>query len=274
VRAYLFAWNKKLFPWSNHQEIIEQLAAEGKATIRWSCGNTKVIAPGDRMFLIKIGSQPKGMVASGFITKAPFYDVHWKDKQQQTLFVEAELDCLFNPDTEPILGLGILATGNLGTQRWTPQSSGISIKPNLIDELEAVWYDFLSTAQTSKAGFFRQASESTELYLEGSANQVTLTKYERNPYARKACLEHYGYVCVVCGFDFERTYGVLGKEFIHVHHLKPLAHIGKEYAVDPTVDLRPVCANCHAMLHRTKAGISIADLRAQLDKATNRDKTN
>ena len=264
MRTYLFGWNQKLFPWSNHQKTLEQLAAEGKAIIRWSCGNTKVIIPGDRMFLIKIGSFPKGMVASGFITKAPFYDVHWRDQQQQTLFVEAELDCLFDPETEAILGLDILATGNLGAQRWTPQSSGISIKPNLVDELEAVWYDFLSSTKTSRAGFFTRAPGSEELFLEGSPNQVTLTKYERNPHARKACLKYYGFTCVVCEFNFERTYGPVGKDFIHVHHLTQLAHIGKKYAVDPIVDLRPVCANCHAMLHRTKAGLSIADLRAQL----------
>lgn len=264
MKTYLFAWNQKLFPWPKHHEALKQLAIEGKATVRWSCGNTKVIAPGDRMFLIKIGSHPKGLVASGYVTRAPFYDVHWQDSQQQTLFVEAELDCLFDPATELLLGLDILSTGNLGAQRWTPQSSGISIKPDLVDELEKVWYDFLATTKSSSTSFFAEAKQPTGTFVEGAPNQVILTKYERNPYARKACLQYYGYDCVVCQFNFEEKYGPLGKEFIHVHHLTQLSHIGKECIVDPIRDLRPVCANCHAMLHRTKISLSIADLQAQL----------
>jgi len=33
----------------------------------------------------------------------------------------------------------------------------------------------------------------------------------------------------VCGFDFERRYGDLGKDCIHVHHLVPLYEIRKAY---------------------------------------------
>jgi 5-methylcytosine-specific restriction protein A len=38
--------------------------------------------------------------------------------------------------------------------------------------------------------------------------------------------------------------------FIHVHHIKPLAKLGSNYKIDPIKDLRPVCPNCHAVLHR------------------------
>jgi 5-methylcytosine-specific restriction protein A len=91
---------------------------------------------------------------------------------------------------------------------------------------------------------------------------VTLTVYERNPFARKACLNHYGYVCKVCDFNFETTYGEIGKYFIHVHHLRHIATIGEAYVVDPIKDLRPVCPNCHAMLHRKKEGLSIEFLKS------------
>ena len=70
--------------------------------------------------------------------------------------------------------------------------------------------------------------------------------------ARKKCIEHYGAKCAVsnCGFDFEKLYGDIGKGFIHVHHLTQLSDIGQGYEVDPIKDLRPVCPNCHAMLHQ------------------------
>ena len=62
------------------------------------------------------------------------------------------------------------------------------------------------------------------------------------------------------------VYGDMGDGFIHVHHLKDLATIGEEYEVDPIEDLRPVCPNCHAMLHRTVPAMSIEDLRAIFEK--------
>jgi len=34
-----------------------------------------------------------------------------------------------------------------------------------------------------------------------------------------------------------------------VHHLVPISKIGKKYRVDPIKDLRPVCPNCHAVIH-------------------------
>jgi 5-methylcytosine-specific restriction protein A len=55
---------------------------------------------------------------------------------------------------------------------------------------------------------------------------------------------------VVCGFDFEERYGPRGTGYIEVHHLVPLSKLEGATSVDPTSDLRPVCANCHAMIHR------------------------
>jgi 5-methylcytosine-specific restriction protein A len=47
-----------------------------------------------------------------------------------------------------------------------------------------------------------------------------------------------------------------------VHHLLPLKHIKKAYKVDPITDLRPVCPNCHAMIHRREPMLSLEELRA------------
>jgi len=103
-------------------------------------------------------------------------------------------------------------------------------------------------------------------YREGAVRQVKANAYERNPVARRRCIEHYGTACVVCGLAFEAKYGEIGAGFIHVHHLRPLSELGKEYHVDPIADLRPVCPNCHAMLHQQKPPFSIEELRAMLNK--------
>jgi predicted HNH restriction endonuclease len=68
----------------------------------------------------------------------------------------------------------------------------------------------------------------------------------------------------VCGFSFGAIYGELGTGFIHVHHLVPLALIKQGYEVDPIKDLRPVCPNCHAMLHKRTPPFSINELASAL----------
>lgn len=103
-----------------------------------------------------------------------------------------------------------------------------------------------------------------EQYVEGAVKQVLVNMYERSQEARNACIAHYGCKCTVCGFDFESAYGELGRGYIHVHHLQELSTIGAEYVVDYIAHLRPVCPNCHAMLHRTKPSMSIEELQKQL----------
>lgn len=98
-------------------------------------------------------------------------------------------------------------------------------------------------------------------FPEGAKTQITVSAYERNPEARKKCIEHYSASCYVCGFNFAAIYGELGDGFIHVHHLTPFAALDGPRLTDPVADLRPVCPNCHSMLHRRNPPISIAKLK-------------
>jgi 5-methylcytosine-specific restriction protein A len=106
-----------------------------------------------------------------------------------------------------------------------------------------------------------------ENIFEGAIQRIFVNKYERSQAARQACLDRFGYTCSVCAFDFEARYGALGKQYIHVHHLVPLSTIKKAYKIDPKRDLRPVCPNCHAMLHKEEPAMSITKLRSFLSPA-------
>lgn len=105
------------------------------------------------------------------------------------------------------------------------------------------------------------------LFKEGSVKEIRVNAYERNPSARKKCLEYWKYICQCCGFDFEKTYGAIGKNFIHVHHKIPLSEIREEYSLDPINDLIPVCANCHAMIHRQNPAYSIEQIKDYLTQS-------
>ncbi len=103
-----------------------------------------------------------------------------------------------------------------------------------------------------------------EALREGAGISVTINRFERNPEARRRCIAHHGCKCTVCGFDFEHIYGPLGKGYIHVHHVVPLADIRRQYVVNPTTDLIPICANCHAMIHSTRPALTVDELRKQI----------
>jgi 5-methylcytosine-specific restriction protein A len=67
---------------------------------------------------------------------------------------------------------------------------------------------------------------------------------------------------------FKDVYGDFADGFIHVHHVVPVSQLGSGYRIDPTVDLVPVCPNCHAMLHlgRGSEPRTVEELRTLLDK--------
>jgi 5-methylcytosine-specific restriction protein A len=99
------------------------------------------------------------------------------------------------------------------------------------------------------------------VFVEGATRRVFVNAYERNPKVREACLAHYGVDCSVCGFNFGLDFGAIGDGFMHVHHLNPISSFEGSHEVDPIADLRPVCPNCHAMLHRSDPPFSIQEMR-------------
>jgi 5-methylcytosine-specific restriction enzyme A len=103
--------------------------------------------------------------------------------------------------------------------------------------------------------------EVSNTVIEGAKKKVIVNRYERRATARDACLDRWRMRCIVCDFDFLTYYGERGRDFIHVHHLKPLSEIKDAYELNPVEDLRPVCPNCHAMIHRTDPACSIAELK-------------
>jgi hypothetical protein len=125
--------------------------------------------------------------------------------------------------------------------------------------------EVLSAAQFSATAIvFPDEVATNRSYREGSVAQVLVNRYERDPRARAACIDAHGSNCSICGMDFGTMYGPEAEGYIHVHHLRPLSEIAEEYEIDPVADLRPVCPNCHAILHRRMPSYSIEEVRGFL----------
>lgn len=102
---------------------------------------------------------------------------------------------------------------------------------------------------------------------EGAEKRCYTTRYERDPKKRAECIKIHGTKCAACGFDFEKVYGALGRNYIEVHHIVPLSQLNGELPVNPATDMLPLCSNCHRMIHRRKASVlSIQELRDILER--------
>jgi len=101
-------------------------------------------------------------------------------------------------------------------------------------------------------------------FIEGKHRKITVNSYERNPFARRECLGYHGFSCKICGFHFEKFYGEIGKRYVQVHHLIHFSEITEEYVIDPIKDMIPVCANCHAMIHRKNPILSPDELKSMI----------
>lgn len=64
--------------------------------------------------------------------------------------------------------------------------------------------------------------------------------------------------CEVCGFDFERTYGERGRQYIEVHHRTPLHASGRTRT--KLAELALLCSNCHRMIHRHQPWLTVEQL--------------
>jgi len=265
MNTYLLAWNPVKYPWDSLNQELSQVREDGSSWGRWSVGNNRGIEPGDRLFLIRLGKEPRGIVGSGWAKTSPYQAPHWDldraDNGELANYVDLAFDSLFEA---PQLPMELLLLPPLNAYRnWSTQRSGVQIPPTIGIELEESWAAVVGDhgigfpdEMATKAGF-----------PEGAVNKVYVNKYERNPAAREVCLQHYGRNCCVCGMSFADRYGAIAASFIQVHHLRPLSEIQSHYTVDPIQDLRPICPNCHVVVHLKKPPLSISQARELLNAA-------
>ncbi|MEJ8819392.1 HNH endonuclease [Lacibacter sp. H407] len=262
MKTYLFAWNPKKWPWEDLEKNLNELKTTGVTRQMWSCISHKSVNTGDRAFLIRLGGKKNGIVGAGYVASDSFLAKHWDGSGRLLERVNVDFEDLSFRNDDPFIPIKILKD-RFPQQVWSTQASGIEIKPAIAHQLEEIWFELLQ--KQSKDNSSKESQEQNE----GRPNKYIVTKYERNPHVRDKCIQHYGYLCQVCKIDFEKSYGEVGKDFIHVHHLNPLASIRSIHQIDPIKDLKPLCPNCHSMAHRRKVPFTIEELKKIYKKNTN-----
>jgi hypothetical protein len=210
---------------------------------------------------------------------------------QQTIIRELAKQPQSAPDLTSRLGLRhfVVVNGALG-RLGRDVRARLSSHPDGFEDGEYQWWTVLATAEKHDLGWVwslrpevQAAAEllgwlqSHDLPLpeeagagsaksEGAVRTIVVNRYERDPDLRAACIAKYGARCFVCSADMGSRYGDYASGFIHVHHLTPLSEMGGEANVDPVHDLRPLCPNCHSVVHLRTPPFSMDEMHSMWSK--------
>jgi 5-methylcytosine-specific restriction enzyme A len=259
MATFLLTWNPDSEGWSDddYAAAVETAAAGGEPANRWSVGARKSgVSIGDRAYLVR-QSRERGIVASGRFSGTIREDVHWDGSGRMARYAHIEFDVVL--PVADRLDMDVLKASVPAVAWDRLQGSGVAVAAPSDALLEQLW-----SAHVADTPYSIPEELSTGTYEEGAVTRVLVNRYERDRSARAACIAHHGTTCTVCGFNFEQQYGPLGRDFIHVHHVREITTLGPGYQVDPRTDLVPLCANCHAMVHRKSPAFTPAELRALL----------
>jgi len=148
--SWLFSWNPTKWPWGT-LETDRQATHNGETvTLRWNCSNTGIHV-GDRAYLTRSGKEPRGIIAIGNVVTVPYQADHWDKPRshegKQIWYVDIAFSRIQDPDKgDSIVSLEELKKVATDDQSWSPQSSGIKIKPRVSGVLEKLWRDKIEKA--------------------------------------------------------------------------------------------------------------------------------
>lgn len=266
MATFLLVHSPDRWPWpqDEYDQAVRATDAGQVWSGRWSVGARRSgISPRDRAFLMR-QKRDRGVIASGrFVsrpgTPAVIYEApHFDGSPTLVPYADIEWDTLLPLDDR--LPVEDLRRDVPGVAWDRLQGSGVLVQQSAEGDLEAAWAAHLGRTP------YHSPEEPVGTFPEGSLTRIEVNRYERDRTARALCIARYGTDCVACGLSFEKQYGPIGRGFIHIHHLKDLSTCGPGYQVDPVKDLRPVCPNCHSMLHTERPAMSIRTLKAYLKR--------
>ena len=257
--TYLLTWNPDRFAWTDFQAELTAAERGDSPYMRWSCGNTSSIPVGARVFLLRQGREPRGIIASGWVThpshQAPHWDPARRDAGDPAWYIGVGFEVLLDAEREAPLDVHRITDGPLAAVYWAIPASGTRLDVAAAAALAARWSVHVTAARPAGP----PALDDPELAaVEGMVRERLMRHRSRERALRAAKLAAARAAapdgrlqCEVpgCGFDFEARYGAVGAGYAQVHHRRPLGELDA-----PTLttlhDLAVVCANCHAMIHR------------------------
>lgn len=129
--AYLLTWNPAYFKLGGNGDV------KPGTEDSWTC-HSKKPKPGDRVYLVRLGVEPRGIVAKGRVTRGAYEDSNWKDPSKTATYIRFIADEYRLDAANGLLPM-MLLNAAIPQYRWTPQSSGVGIPETICRSLDELW---------------------------------------------------------------------------------------------------------------------------------------
>ena len=141
IEALLLSWNPENLDW-NYKEAYLKVKNGEKYEIDWRTSRKNGVEEKTEVFLIKIGEEPKGIIAHGHVTEEPYLE-------DERYYINVEFDKILDYENEEILKQEDLML-KFPEQKWSPQASGIEIKETILPELKEMWSKLINGEENSE----------------------------------------------------------------------------------------------------------------------------
>ncbi len=144
MSTYMLTWNPRQERPVNMDDGIAQIARGKPYRDGWSVGNRRNLALGSRVFLIRQGKAPKGVVAAGFTVSEP---EPTNNSDDHSNYCDIDFTMVLRGEEEDVLPLDNLQTDPvLKEVHWGSQRGGVEFTEDQAARLEVMWREFLESA--------------------------------------------------------------------------------------------------------------------------------
>ena len=135
-KGFLLGWNPNSKEWHWDYEKVYSEIQNGKKvkTTGWRTRAIQEVKIGMEVFIMKLGEEPKGIIAHGHVVKEPYLE-------NKTYYVDIEFDSIQNVDDEKnIISLTELKN-KFKDKKWDSQGDAVGsyIDEAILQELREMW---------------------------------------------------------------------------------------------------------------------------------------
>lgn len=132
-------WNPDRWQWKDKDfNDAGRRTAKGELVgDQWSTGGrTKDIDQGDRVFLLRQGVEPRGIVASGWFNSTVWQGPHWDDTPGRLAnYADVLWDAVVGDEVLPLTAL----ESDIPSMGWEPRAGGVAVPDAAAQDLEDIW---------------------------------------------------------------------------------------------------------------------------------------
>lgn len=144
MKTFILMWRPAIssFTRERYEDFMYDFYCD--AAMNWSVWEHDKAKRGDRFFMVKVGEDETGVVASGHFISEPYRGEDWSGKGRETYYMDIYIDHIFNPWQTLILSNDVLKE-QIPDFDWSGGHSGRLLSVPDSQKLEQLWSKFLES---------------------------------------------------------------------------------------------------------------------------------